>query len=53
MSNIGATDVNGLSKMRGKKRTQGYEGDEVLKSNPRVLVDSWDEGWVAMLSIEG
>lgn len=53
MNNAEATDVNGSSKRKGKKRIRGYEGDEVLKSNPRVLLDSRDEEQVVMLSIEG
>ena len=51
--NSGATDVDESCRRKGKKRTRGYEGDEVLKSNPRVLFDSRDEERVVILSIEG
>ena len=51
--NAETADVDGSSKRKGKKRTRGYEGDEVLKNNPRVLLDSRDEERVVMLSIEG
>ena len=52
-NNAEATDITGSSNRKGKKRARGYEGDEVLKSNPRVLLDSRDEERVVMLSIEG
>jgi len=50
---VETTDVGGSSKRKGKKRTRGYEGDEVLKSNPEVLFHSPHQERVATLSIEG
>jgi len=51
--NVETTDVSGSSRWKGKKRARGYEGDEVFKTNPGVLLGSPDEERVAMLSIEG
>ena len=51
--NAEATEGDGSSKRKGKKRARGYEGDEVFKTNPVVLLGSPDEERVVMLSIEG
>ena len=51
--NSGATDVNGSFKRKGEERTRKYEGDEVLKSNHRALLDSRDEERAVIISIEG
>jgi len=48
-----ATDASGPSRWKGKKRARGYEGDEIFKTNPGVLLGSPGEERVVMLSIEG
>jgi len=48
-----ATEGNGSSKRKGKKRARGYEGDEVFKTSPGVLLGSPLEERVVMLSVEG
>ena len=51
--NAETTDVGGSSRWKGKKRARGYEGDELFKTNPGVLLGSPDEERTVMLSIEG
>ena len=51
--NSETSDVGGSSKRKGKRRARGYEGDEVLKTNPGVLFGSLHEERVVALSIEG
>ena len=48
-NNAEGTDVRRPSKGKGGKRTRGFKGGEVLKSNPRVL----DGERVVMVSIKG
>jgi len=48
-----AAGVASSSKSKGKKRARGYEGDEVLKTSPGVLLGSPHEERVMMLSVEG
>ncbi|KAF9646174.1 hypothetical protein BDM02DRAFT_3100296, partial [Thelephora ganbajun] len=50
--NVEVTDAGGSSKRKGKKRARGYEGDEVFKTNPGVLLAWPHEERVVMLSIE-
>ena len=52
-NNADGTDLGGSSKRKGKKRARGYEGDEIFKTNPGVLLGSPHEERVVMLSIEG
>ena len=47
------TAAGGSSRWKGKKRARRYEGDEVFKTIPGVLLGSPHEERVAMLSIEG
>ena len=51
--NSETTDAGGSSQWKGKKRARRYEGDEVFKTNPGVLLGSPHEERAAILSIEG
>ena len=51
--NAETMDVGGSSRWKGKKRARGYEGDEVFKTNPGVLLGTPHEEQVVILSIEG